>query len=96
MFDNETFEPKEPKDFYSEVKERFIETLKGDFEGEELDAAIKRLEAVEYPQEAFDNAYDEFSELPLYKYILREDPNPEQKKKFLFEGQEVTQEDLKD
>ena len=96
LFDNETFEPKEPKDFYSEVKERFIETLKGDFEGEELDAAIKRLEAVEYPQEAFDNAYDEFSELPLYKYILREDPNPEQKKKFLFEGQEVTQEDLKD
>ena len=75
------FIPLNPSEVFFNTKNTFIETLKRDGASEE---AIARVEAVEYPQEEFDNIYDEFAEKELYEYQLKEDPEPEQTKVSIF------------
>ena len=78
---SEKFIPLNPSEVFFNTKDTFIETLKRDGASEE---AIARVEAVEYPQEEFDNIYNEFAERELYKYQLKEDPKPEQTKVSIF------------
>jgi hypothetical protein len=75
------FIPLNPSEAFFKTKNTFIETLKRDGASEE---AIARVEAVEYPEEEFNKIYDEFAEKKLYKYQLKEDPNPDQTKVSIF------------
>lgn len=75
------FIPLNPSEAFFNTKDTFIETLKRDGASEE---AIARVEAVEYPNEEFTKIFNEFAEKELYKYELKEDPNPDKSKMSIF------------
>ena len=73
----------------------FIEnSLSNVLQGEALEEAKARLNAVPFPEEQLLEIYEEFAEKDLFNYETKEDPFPDQTRVILF-GQDITEEDTR-